>query len=264
MRRLLFYAGALSATFLVGYLRARINPLSIKSRINPSPIKLMPPPLAQAAQQSPIPPPLPPPPPVQQAAPREDTSPCHDEAIITWDAREEGAMLEARFEGLRQPFPDDLWDQKKYPYWSRLTIKNLRTKRVIYEERFESSLFVSMYTRDLNGDSHVELILTTTPGAVCEQMSIFSVTPSGVKLLLYKPHRLLGDAEFVKGENGLTDVVITDAELGTGPYYTTRYVWQGRRFKPVATVPVEEFIRNRQSLLQRQKRRSKRGVGFHH
>ncbi|HKQ53491.1 MAG TPA: hypothetical protein VJT74_14035 [Pyrinomonadaceae bacterium] len=251
MRRLALYLGVTVIAFLTGFFCAKTgNSLAQAALLRDAPEEA---PAAEIVTQEPSTPAAP----VQEVKLDESSSPYADAGIVVWDVREKGIRLEARVTSLKQDLPPEVF--RDSPYWSRLTIKNLQSNKVLYDEKF-SGLFVSMYTRDLNNDSHVELIVTMTPGAVCEQLSIFEVTPERARLILYKPHRLLGDAEFVNVEGNLTDVIITDAELGTGPYYTTRYVWQGKKYRPVATVAAEEYFKNRQSLFKKWRRSSKSWV----
>jgi hypothetical protein len=130
-----------------------------------------------------------------------------------------------------------------------LVISNIKTGHIIYEEMF-SEVFVSMYKRDLNNDSHDELILTMTPGAISNHLLIITVTPKRAYLILDKSYRANHSVEFVNVLNK-SDVFITDAELGTGPYYTTHYSWRGKSYQPEALVPYEFFSRYKKSLRQK-------------
>ncbi len=149
-------------------------------------------------------------------------------SMVSWDVKK-NVRVEARLEVLNQ---DCQSKPCQVPY-SRLIVKNLATNRIIYQ-RDDSDEPVCLYLRGSDG------LIINWRGGSADRIEILLVAENEAHRVLYESYRL--DAAlitFTKDEE--ISVLITTAEGGGMPLYTTRYVWEGDRYKPVSRISFEHF-----------------------
>lgn len=151
-----------------------------------------------------------------------------DVATAIWEVNSQGIKAEAKLERLEHEAPFNT-----HPF-ARLTIMNLATHEIIFEEKNDDSP-ISMFVRDLNGDGIKELILNWEGGSA-SRLEILEVNADSARVVLYESYRV--DAALIDlSGKGEVDILITTAESGTGPFYTTRYTWRERRYQVAGRVP---------------------------
>jgi hypothetical protein len=149
-------------------------------------------------------------------------------ATVIWEVNGRGAKAEAKLEVLENEVSSG-----NLPF-ARLKIMNLVTSKVIFEKEYADSP-ISMFVRDLNGDSIKELIVNWEGGSA-SRLEILEVNVDSARVILYESYRV--DAALIDlSGKGIVDILITTAESGVGPFYTTRYVWRGREYRSVGRVP---------------------------
>lgn len=156
-------------------------------------------------------------------------------SVVRWDIDDRNTFVEAELETIKVLL-DDL--PTGLPF-SRLVVRNFSTKATIYKQDFED-FPISMYTRDMNGDQHPELVLSLTGGGVANQLLFLSVTETQARIIFNESYRI--DASMIDLGQGATDVLLTTGDSGVGPFYTTRYVWKGDRYEAVGRVLHERLI----------------------
>lgn len=150
--------------------------------------------------------------------------------IFVWEV-DEGLKLEARAEQVSASGEITT---------SRLIVKNLATNNIILQKEYDGFI-TSMYTRDLNSDQHPELLLTWTRGTVADNLEVFSVNTTQAQTLLAETYRTDATLTYISGDS--VDILISTGDSSAGPFYTTRYVWKGDRYKPAGKVQYEKLTR---------------------
>jgi len=166
--------------------------------------------------------------------------------ICSWEL-DDGTRIEARAEKTNPPDEPTTW---------QITVKNLTTNKVIL--RREILYDLSMYLRDLKGYGQRELIIDWDHGVCCRQLEIYEIDRRGAHELLNEAYRASATLIDMYGK-GKVDVLISTAEGGALPMITTRYVWQGDRYRPVGSFPSGKLLselRNRFSERSRARRRT--------
>lgn len=188
--------------------------------------------------------------PSMQGMSRSETlaNPYRSVSVIVWKVDSRDTQVEARLETLNVPLKDAAADLPL----SRLVISNATTKEVIHQQNVDDRP-LSMYVRDVNGDSFSELILTWSKGAVAERLEILSVAATQVQVALDKSYRL--DAALIRLADETVDVLVTTGDSGNGPFYTTRYVWRGGRYQAVGRLPYEKLTATIKHLFANSRRR---------
>ncbi len=123
------------------------------------------------------------------------------------------------------------------PY-SYLEIRNPATGAQILREDVRG-FPISVYTLDVNGDEKKELVTVWTAG-VGQRLQIFDVGPAQARPVFDESYRL--DAALVNLGGGTIDILLTSAEYGTGPFFTTRYVWRNGRYESAGTAPYKNVV----------------------
>ena len=155
--------------------------------------------------------------------------------VLRWDVDGRGTFVEARVETIKvtvDKLPTGL-------SFSHLTIKSLTTGSLIYQEEIDG-FPISAYTLDVNGDRTPDLVTTWTAGTVAERLQIFNVSATQAGVLFNESYRV--DASLLNLSEGALDIFVTTAEFGTGPFYTTRYVWDGESYRAIGKVAHSSFI----------------------
>lgn len=182
--------------------------------------------------------------PYKDVAGAEFKSASYETAIVyVWELGSAGTKIEAKVETLSVM----LKDAPIGTPLSKLVIRNLKSQKVIFEQSVDDRP-IYMITRDLNGDGDMELIVSWTSGAVAERIEIFTIGENEARRVLDEAYRV--DATLADLSDETVDVLITTAESGASPAYTTRYVWQGGQYKPVGRVRYEHFIKQVKGLFR--------------
>lgn len=166
----------------------------------------------------------------------EDQSPMYQNvSTVNWGVSQD-VQIEAKLERLNKPLSDA---PTGLPL-ARLTVRNLSTSRIIYEQSSDDSP-ISMCARDINGDVGRALVVTWSGGSA-ERLEILSVNATQAQVLLNEAYRVDASLISLLGDSQL-DVLITTGESGVGPFYTTRYVWDGRKYQRMGQVPYKSLKR---------------------
>lgn len=188
----------------------------------------------------------------KNAGDAEFKSASYEDAIIyVWELADSGTRIEAKV----QTSTATLKDSPSGMPLSKIAIRNLRSQKVIFEQSLDERP-IYVIKRDLNGDGVLELIASWTSGAVGEQIKILTIDEDKATIVLDESYRV--DASLVDASEKAIDVLITTAESGVSPAYTTRYVWQGEKYKPVGRVRYEHFVRQIKGLFGSSPSRLKR------
>lgn len=151
--------------------------------------------------------------------------------VCTWEI-DDGTRLEAKAEKVNAPDEATIWN---------VTVRNLATDVILLNR--EIFYLTSMYIRDLNGDGKPELIIDWDHGVCCSSLEIYEVDAQKAREILNEAYRVDATLIDLSGE-GKVDVLISTAEGGAMTKFTTRYVWQGEKYKPMGKVSSEVFIRS--------------------
>ena len=154
-------------------------------------------------------------------------------SVIVWSVDDQGTRVEAKLETVDEPL--------KHPSLipSRLTIRNLANSQTVFEQN-SADVALSAYVRGLN-DVVGEALVVTWSGGSGERMQILTVDPSSAHVILDQRYRVDAALIDLSGQGHL-DVLITTGDSGVGPFYTTRYVWNGDRFQPAGRVPYKALV----------------------
>jgi hypothetical protein len=162
--------------------------------------------------------------------PVQPTAEYRDVSTAIWKVGDAGSMVEAKLEVLERKDDSSIGSKRL----ARLSVKNLVTGKVLYSKESDDTPMY-MYVRDLNDDGFEELILNWSGGSA-SRLEILEVNVDNARDILYESYRV--DAALIDlGGKGVVDVLITTAESGAGPFYTTRYVWRGGRYQAMGRVP---------------------------
>jgi hypothetical protein len=155
-------------------------------------------------------------------------------SFVVWTVGE-NSTIEARLEVLSKTSKD--YSASLSP--SRLVIKNRNSDKIIFEQN-SADTPVSMYVRPLNEDIGEALIVTWSGGSA-DRIEIFDVGETSVRKVLSESFRIDASLADLSGV-GQIDVLITTGDNGSGPFYTTRYVWDGTSYKPTSKVLYKDFV----------------------
>lgn len=143
---------------------------------------------------------------------------------------DDGTRLEARAERVRGSGGATGW---------RVTVRNPATGALLLSR--EISYLNSIYVRDLNADGRPELIIDWDHGVCCSSLEIYEVDAGRAREILNEAYR--ADAALIDlSGDGEVDVLISTAKGGALPTFTTRYVWQGERYRPAGSVPYKSLV----------------------
>jgi len=156
----------------------------------------------------------------------------HEVSAAIWDDYKENTRFDARIFTL---IPRLIDAPDNVPI-SRLVITNLTTERTIFQRDMDFRP-LGMHTERLF-DNQLALV-TEWAGGSADGIMIFSVSPLGGKVVLDEDYRI--GASFIPGGGDTVDVFITSGCCGVGPFYTTRFVYNGQAYKPAGSMAFEDF-----------------------
>lgn len=121
---------------------------------------------------------------------------------------------------------------------SRLIITERSTQKVLYEQTINDRP-LSLCTHQLNEDVGEGLIVKWTGGSA-DRIEILAAINGQVCNVLTTAYRL--DATLLQLSDTTTAVLVTSAEGSGDTFYSTLYVWEGGRYRPIGRTPYKRLI----------------------
>jgi hypothetical protein len=169
------------------------------------------------------------------AATAEKDSSYQIVSMVTWEVTR-GVRVEARLEVLTKECRPV---RCQLPY-AHLVIKNLLTNKIIYQ-RDESDRPESLYNHGTDG------LVVNWRGGSADRIEILSVNEREAHRVLYESYRFDAAVITFSGDEEM-NVLITTAEGGGMPLYTTRYVWKDHSYQAAGRVPFKRFSEELEKL----------------
>ena len=150
-----------------------------------------------------------------------------------WDDYKTSTRFEARLLTLTPKLVDAPYDAPI----SRLMIKNLTTGKMIFQQEID---FRPLRMHPESLFENTQALVTEWVGGTANGIMIFSVNPSGARLVLDEGYRV--GVSFICSNSSNVDVFITSGCCGDGPFFTTRYVFDGHSYKPKGSMAYGDFV----------------------
>lgn len=157
--------------------------------------------------------------------------PYREVNLITWDDYKAHVRYQASILTLSSPLAEAPTDTAI----SRLVVRNLTSGKTIFRKDIDYRPLAA-YPKVLDNG---QALISEWEGGSAESVMIFSITPSDAKVILDESYRV--DVSFIPVDVDQIDVFITSGCCGIGPFFTTRFTYDGKSYKPIASIPHETF-----------------------